>query len=149
MKLEMTLPERPGLLHAMPVVNLMAVLWLVSFVGPTMVQSSGVTVELPPSRFQLERYRNHLTVTIGGNFEGPVIYLGRDRVTIEDLSQRLNEISSQEGSSRTLVLLQSDSSASVGMERQVAEMILTKGFRLAMAGANRSPEQTAPPTSEP
>jgi biopolymer transport protein ExbD len=119
------------------VVNLLALLWLISLLGPAMVQSSGVTVELPPSRFQLERYRNHLVVTIGVADDGPAVYLGRDRVDLKSLSARLDAIGGADGASRTLVLLQSDSGASVGVEREVAELILEKGFRLAVAGANR------------
>jgi hypothetical protein len=43
-----------------------------------------------------------------------------------------------------VVLLQTDAGTPVGIERQVSEMVLGKGFRLAMVGANvpgaRAPE---------
>jgi hypothetical protein len=35
-----------------------------------------------------------------------------------------------------MVLLQTDAGTPVGIERQVSEMVLGKGFRLAMVGAN-------------
>ena len=63
MKLEMTLPERPGLLHAVPILNLFALLWLLLLLSPLLLQQSGVAVELPPSRFQLERFQDCLLYT--------------------------------------------------------------------------------------
>ena len=137
MKLETTLPERPGLLHALPVVNLLAVLWLVSVLVPAMVQSPGVAVELPPSSFQLERYRNHLVVTIRAGDAGPVVYLGRDVVSLEELSGRLDDYARADGVGRTMVLLRTDGSVDVGTERRISELILGKEFRLAIAGGNR------------
>jgi hypothetical protein len=37
-----------------------------------------------------------------------------------------------------MVLLQTDRGTPVGIEREVAELVLGKGFRLAMVGANSS-----------
>ena len=37
---------------------------------------------------------------------------------------------------KAMVLLQTDAGTPVGIERQVSEMVLGKGFRLAMVGAN-------------
>ena len=37
---------------------------------------------------------------------------------------------------KSIVLLQTDAATPVGSERQVAELVLSKGFRLAMVGAN-------------
>jgi hypothetical protein len=89
MKLEMTLPERPGFLHAVPVLNLFALLLLFLLLGPSFVMHSGISVELPPSRFQMERYRESLVVTLGPGQPTPRIHLGRDAVTLAELIQKL------------------------------------------------------------
>lgn len=139
MKLEMSLPERPGLLHAVPVLDVFALLWLLFLLGPSMLRQSGVAVELPPSRFQLERFQNSIVVTLGPGENEPRIHFGRDAVTLGELANRLDKLRSEGAQANAMVLLQTDTGTPVGTERGVAELVLGKGFRLAMVGANSSP----------
>ena len=132
----MTLPERPGLLHAVPILDLFALLWLMVLLGPMLLQQSGVAVDLPPSRFQLERFQDTLVVTLGLGETEPRIHLGRDAVSFPELANRLDKLRSEGAPAKAIVLLQTDAGTPVGVERQVAEMVLGKGFRLAMVGAN-------------
>lgn len=132
----MTLPERPGLLHAVPVLNLFALLWLLVISGPLLLRQSGLAVELPPSRFQLERYQDSLVVTLGPGESGPRIHLGRDAMELPELERRLERLRETGAPSKVIMLLQTDVGTPVGVERQVAELILGKGFKLAMVGAN-------------
>ncbi len=134
MKLEMTLPERPGFLHAVPVLNLFGLLLLFLLLGPSFVMHSGVSVEMPPSRFQMERYRDSLVVTLGPGLPDPRIHFGRDPVTLPGLLERLEEVKTAGGAARSIVLLQTDSGTPVGLEREVTEAILAKGFRVAYVG---------------
>ncbi len=136
MKLELTLPERPGLLHAVPILDLFALLWLMVLLGPMLLQQSGVAVDLPPSRFQLERFQDTLVVTLGPGETEPRIHLGRDAVSFPELATRLEKLRAEGAPAKAMVLLQTDVGTPVGVERQVAEMVLGKGFRLAMVGAN-------------
>ena len=136
MKLEMTLPERPGLLHAVPVLNLLVLLWLVVLLGPALLRQSGVIVDLPPSRFQLDRFQDELVVTLGPGETMPRIHFGRDLVSLDELAARLDQLQTTGAAAKSIVLLQTDAATPVGSERQVAELVLSKGFRLAMVGAN-------------
>lgn len=143
MKLEMTLPEQPGFLHAVPVLNLFALLLLFLLLGPSFVMHSGISVELPPSRFQMERYRESLVVTLGPGQPTPRIHLGRDAVTLEELVQKLEELRKDGGAGKAIVLLQTDLGTPVGLEREVTEAILAKGYRVAYVG------QAVPASAEP
>ncbi|MCU0750068.1 MAG: biopolymer transporter ExbD [Akkermansiaceae bacterium] len=151
MKLEMSLPERPGLLHAVPVLDVFALLWLLFLLGPSMLRQSGVAVELPPSRFQLERFQNTIVVTLGPGENEPRIHFGRDAVSLEELGSRLEKLRGEGAQANAMVLLQTDRGTPVGIEREVAELVLGKGFRLAMVGANSSPidgKTNSPDTKE-
>lgn len=139
MKLELTLPERPGFLHALPVLDLFALLWLLFLLAPSLLRQSGVEVELPPSRFQLERYQNSVVITLRPSEGGTVIHLGREPVTREQLLERLDALRADGAERTSMVLLQSDLGTAVGVEREISELVLAKGFRLALVGANTPP----------
>lgn len=136
------MPERPGLLHAVPVLDVFALLWLLFLLGPSMLRQSGVAVELPPSRFQLERFQNTIVVTLGPGENDPRIHFGRDAVSLEELGSRLEKLRGEGAQANAMVLLQTDRGTPVGIEREVAELVLGKGFRLAMVGSNSSPAET-------
>lgn len=149
MKLEMSLPERPGLLHAVPVLDIFALLWLLFLLGPSLSQQSGVAVELPPSRFQLERFQNSLVVTLGPGESAARIHLGRDPLTVEELAARLEKLRAEGATASAIVLLQTDAGTPVGTERQVTELVLSKGFRLALVGANTPAPRISQPATPP
>jgi biopolymer transport protein ExbD len=136
MKLEMTLPERPGFLHAVPVLNIFALMQLFFLLGPSLALQSGVAVDLPPSRFQMERYQDTLVVTLGPGEPLPRIHFGRDLVTMDGLASRLDALREEGAPAKSIVLLQTDAGTPVGTEREVTELVLEKGFRLALVGKN-------------
>ncbi len=146
----MSLPERPGLLHAVPVLDIFALLWLLFLLGSSLVRQSGLTVELPPSRFQLERFQETYVVTLGPGEGEPRIHFGRDSVSMAGLAERLKALREEGARSNTIVLLQTDAGTPVGTEREVSEMVLGMGYKLAMVGANApAPKVPAPqPTPE-
>ena len=124
------------MLHAVPILNLFALLWLLVLLSPLLLQQSGVAVDLPPSRFQLERFQDSLVVTLGPGENEPRIHFGRDSVSLVTLAARLDELRAKGAVAKAIVLLQTDAGTPVGIERQVTELVLGKGFRLAMVGAN-------------
>lgn len=149
MKLEMTLEERPGLLHAVPVLNLFALMVFFLLLGPSLVLQSGVAVEMAPSRFQMQRYQDTLVVTLGPSEPVPEIHLGRDPVTMDELATRLEKLHGDGAAARAIVLLQSDVNTPVGVEREVTELVLAKGFRIAIVGKHAGETQTTVPKIDP
>ncbi len=142
----MTLPERPGFLHVLPVVNLFLLLVLFFMVGPSLLLQSGMKVELAPSKFQMERFQDTLVVTLGPGQPPSNIHFGRRPVTFEELTALLEQKRADGTAAKVVVLLHSDRETSVRMEREVAEMILGKGFRLALVG--QAPARHAPPPAK-
>ena len=134
MKLEMTLPERPGLLHAVPLVNLIMLLWVLFLLVPSLTRQAGVMVELPPSKFQLDHYPNTVVITLRIGEPEPFVYFGRNLVGMKGLAAQLEKLKKEGAPGHTLVLLQTDAGTPVSLERQVAEMVLQHGFRLATVG---------------
>ena len=150
MKLEMSLPERPGFLHAVPVLNIFALLLLFFLLGPSLGLQSGVAIDLPPSKFQMERYQNAWVVTLGPGEPTPRIHFGRDAVTLEELSARLDMLRAEGAVAKAIILLQTDAGTPVGVEREVTELVLGQGVRMAMVGKSAPPAviPAVKPTSE-
>lgn len=134
MKLETTLEERPGFLHAMPLFDLFALVTMLLLLGPLFLSQGGISVEVPSSRFQMQRYGDSIVVTVGPGGEEASLYLGRQAVTLEELTERLATLRLDERMGRAVVLLKTDVRTTVGMERKVGEITLAAGFRLALVG---------------
>jgi biopolymer transport protein ExbD len=149
MKLVMNLPERPGLLHALPILNLFALMMFFFLLGPSLVLQSGVAVELPPSRFQMQRYQDALVVTLGSGESAPRIHFGRDPVTFSELSARLERLHGEGAATKAMVLLKTDAGTPVGVEREVTELVLRHGFRLAIVGKDAGENQVKVPKIDP
>jgi biopolymer transport protein ExbD len=144
MKLVSTLPERPGFLHVLPVLDLFALLLLFFLLGPGLLSQSGVAVDLPPSRFQMERFEEELVITLGPGDASPQLYLGSDPVTRQGLAARLDQLRDAGLPAKAIVLLHTDAGTPVGVERSITELILSKGFKVALVGrAEAPPEELA------
>lgn len=134
MKLETTLDERPGFLHALPLFDLFALVTMLLLLGPAFLSQSGITVEVPASRFQMQRYSKSIVVTVGPGGSEASLYLGRQAIRLDELAGRLEALKLDESMSGAIVLLKTDVGTSVGMERLVSEVILGSGFELALVG---------------
>jgi biopolymer transport protein ExbD len=134
MKLESTLPERPGFLHAMPLLDLFGLLLIFLLLGPAFVAQSGVSIELPPSKFQLDRFAEPLVISATAS-DPPVIFLGHERVEMNRLDRRLQgERAALGNSGERVVLLRLDQGVPVNVQRRLAEVALQNGFRVMLAG---------------
>lgn len=145
----MSLPERPGLLHAIPVCNLLLIMWLLSWFSAGLIRQSGVKVEMSPSQFQLERYRETYVITLGAGEGAPRIHFGRDAVTMEELKLRLKQVFTESNRAETIVLLRTDAGTPVGVERKVSEMVLGMGLRLGLLGTEAPPPEPTQPSNPP
>lgn len=141
MKLEMTLPERPGFLHALPLFDLLVLLVLLLILGPMFLSQRGLMVEAAPSRFQMERFQGApVVVTLGRGDVEPRLHLGRQPVGLAGLAEGLDRMLEEDGGARRVVLLKTDVGTSVGVEREVTELILGKGFRVGLVGRRAGDE---------
>ena len=138
MKLETTLPERVGFLYAVPVCDLFILLMIAVVMGPTFLSQTGVQVETPVSEYQVPRHTDASVITVTqGN--PPVIWLERQKVTQEELSEKLEERRAS-SSKIPVIYVRSDEEIPAGVERGVAEIALKAGFRVYLLG--RSAEET-------
>ena len=136
MKLESSLPEGVGFLHAVPLFNLFAVLLMCYTIGPKLEEKTGVSISVPASLFQLERYEEAAVITLTAD-GGRELYIGTQRISLVDLDAKLDEkLQSSLGMNRSIVIM-ADRLVPSEQLRQVAEICLRKGVRVVMAGSGR------------
>lgn len=139
MKLVSTLPERVGFLHVVPVFDLLVLLLVFFLVGPSLVNQSGVEVEMPVSRYQVARQADASVITLTkGN--PPVIWLGRQQVTAEELVAALAQLRLESLTIPT-VYIRSDQEIASRDERAVAESALQAGFKVYLLGRSAVSER--------
>ena len=134
MKLETTLDERPGFIHALPLFDLFMTVTMLLLLGPVFLSQSGISVELPASQFQMQRYQKSIVVTLHAGETGSQIYLGREAVSMEELKTRLEVLKADEVMSRAMVLLKTDLGTTSGAQSEMIDLILQLGFKVALVG---------------
>ena len=140
MKLVTTLDERPGFLHALPLFDLFSLVTILLLMSPMFLGSSGVTVDVPASEFEMERYTDSVVVTLGPGGEDAKIYMGRNAIEFAELPELLGKLAEGDAKAKMIILLKSDVGTSVGMERKVSELILKSGYRMALVGESQAAE---------
>ena len=102
--------------------------------GPVFLSQSGISVELPASQFQMQRYQKSIVVTLHAGETGSQIYLGREAVSMEEFKARLEVLKADEVMSRAMVLLKTDVGTPSGMQAEMLDIILQLGFKVALVG---------------
>jgi len=128
MKLEMSLPEKPGFLHALPLLDLLALVMLFPLLASSLAPQAGVEIELPETNFRLQRVSNPIVVSITGGTD-PQYWVGKERVERDVLldAVKMRSIRWEEGGSPAVLLKVAKSAQAYGME--VSYELLREGYR--------------------
>lgn len=134
MKLVSTLPEGVGFLHAVPLFNLFAVLLMCYAIGPKLEEKTGITLSMPSSLFQLERFEEAavVTMTVDGTDS---LYLGTRSISLNELDPLLDEQLQSGRRENSAIVIRADRLVPSDALRQVAEICMRKGLRVVLAGA--------------
>lgn len=128
MKLESTLPARSAPLYTAPLLDAVLLLLVFFLLGSNFILKSGIAVDLPFSDSSLPAVdRSHIVTIVPG--EQPRYYFNEERVTLEELDQRLGETLDQ----TRQVLLLADARAEYGLVMEVSVLVLKHGYDLAHA----------------
>jgi biopolymer transport protein ExbD len=142
MKLQTTLPESVGFLHAVPLFNLFAILLLCFSLGDRLEEKKGISVALPSSFFQLSRYEEAAVITLTS--EGlKQMYWNTQIINLDRLNELLDEKVAKGIDSNSTIVIRSDKNISSELMRQVVEICVKKGFRVVLAAGQTTPLNTS------
>lgn len=125
MKLEMSLPERPGWIFVIPGFDFVALLLALVMLTGVVAKESFVDVKLPRSEFRGVRLgdENPVVVTLKSGVQGPVYHVGGEETPAGELGEAI--LKSTEERQTRAVAIKVDQSASMA-ERQVLINAITR-----------------------
>lgn len=124
----MTLPEKPGFLHALPLIDLLALVMLFPLLTSSLAPQAGAEVELPETNFRLQRVSNPIVVSITGGTD-PQYWVGKEQVEREQLlnAVKMRAADWGEGGAAAVLLKVDKTAQSYGMD--VCYDLLREGYR--------------------
>jgi len=133
MKLEMTLPSNPGFIHALPCLDLLALILMFPLLGSSFVSQAGLTVTVHESPWRYQQMNDPVVVTLGVGDDHP-IWVNKKRVSLDDLEEEIEAVRKMKGSELTTAVVRSDVSVPSGFEKEVVNRILKMGLNCGLLG---------------
>lgn len=131
MKLESTLDRRPGLLHLVPLLDVMALMVIFYLLGTTFIHQSGVAVKLPVSSSQIPPLASAHVVLVAGDPTTPQIFFDRRQLGLAELQTRLMQGPKDGGP--TTVILKADRRIPSGTLIDITNAAQVAGFQVMLA----------------
>ena len=137
MKLEMTLPARPGFLHMLPGLDIIALILMFPLLGPSFVQQTGIDVQVHESPWRYEQMDNPIVVTLGAAVgdEAVPVWVNKDQISLGGLEAAIEALRSEDGGEAiTTVVIRSDVSVPSGTEKEVVNRVIKLGLHCGLIG---------------
>jgi len=137
MKLEMTLPAKPGFLHMLPGLDIIALILMFPLLGPSFVQQTGIDVQVHESPWRYEQMENPIVVTLGAASGDEVVplWVNKNLISMGRLEDEINQLRSEEGGDEiTSVIIRSDVSVPSGTEKEVINRVIKLGLKCGLVG---------------
>lgn len=140
MKLELSLPDRPGFLFYIPALDLLALLLAMLTLAGVAAKEGFVEVKVPPSSFRGDRLddENPVVVMVRERGDETIYYVSKKEVAAEALLSRIKEVADDRKTQ--LVVLMMDEKSSVKRQQEVIDRVMSAGLRCYLAVR---PEQEA------
>lgn len=130
MKLEMTLPSRPGLIHMLPGMDILALVLILPLIASSFKSNAGIEIVLPKSKLRLALLERSVQVSIKG-VVNPKIWVNKREVKEKDLLEAIaSEISAKEDTGTVVIALQVDVKVPSGYKQRIIEMLQIEHYRV-------------------
>ncbi len=134
MKLEMSLPQRPGLIYTMPVLDILVLVLVFPLLGSAFTTDAGIELSLPDTGHRFDRMEHSIVVTVKGADEKQ-IYINRKLVKERDmLGELAKEAVSWQSGGAVGIILRVDERVPSGYKTRIGDQLLAKGYKVYDAG---------------
>ena len=131
MKLKMSLTRRPGLIHMIPGLDILALVLVFPLLGLSFTSISGVEIGLPESPHRLKRMERSIEVSVKGVGDLQ-IWVNKNKVSEDALLNVLkNEALNWSGGGKVGVILKVDRQVSSGDKDRIVDLLASlSGFKI-------------------
>ncbi len=134
MKLEMSLPQRPGLIYTMPVLDILVLVLVFPLLGSSFTTDAGIELTLPDTGHRFDRMERSIVVTVKGSTEQQ-IFINRRLVKERDMLEELaNEAVNWRGGGAVGIIFRVDKRVPSGYKTFIGDKLLAEGYRVYDAG---------------
>lgn len=134
MKLHLTLPSKPGFLHTLAGLDIIALILVFPLLGPSFAPQTGMEVKVHESPWRLAQMDNPIVITLGAG-RGSPLWVNKKLVPIDRFEEEIQRLRSQEGGDAiTTAVVRSDVDVASGVEKDVINRILKMGLNCGLAG---------------
>lgn len=134
MKLELTLPSSPGLMHILPSLDLLALVLMFPLLASSFVRQAGMEVTLHESPWRYQQMDHPVVITLGLG-EGNPMWVNKKMVPIEDLEKEIGRLKSEAGGEAiTTAILRADVGVLSGVEKEVIIRVQKLGLKCGLIG---------------
>ncbi len=140
MKLKLTLPSKPGFLHTLAGLDIVALILVFPLLGPSFAQQTGIEVSVHESPWRLEQMDNPILITLGAGPDNP-LWVNKNAVPLVSLEDEIKRLREEEGGkSITTALVRADVAVPSGVEKEVINRLLKMGLNCGLVGKPASKE---------
>ncbi len=132
MKLKLTLPAKPGFLHTLAGLDIIALILVFPLLGPSFAQQTGIEVTVHESPWRLSQMDSPIVITLGVGPGNP-LWVNKNLVPIGDLEKEIQRLR-EEGTVITTAVIRADVAVPSGVEKEVINRILKMGLNCGIAG---------------
>jgi len=134
MKLQLTLPSKPGFLHTLAGLDIIALILVFPLLGPSFAQQTGIEVTVHESPWRLSQMDNPIVITLGAG-QGNPMWVNKKLIPMDDLEQEILRLKGEEGGDAIIAaVVRSDVEVSSGVEKEVINRILKMGLNCGLVG---------------
>jgi len=138
MKLETTLTDKPGMLHALPLLDLLALVLIFPLLAPSFLSLSGAEVKLPENDFRMARVKDPIILTVALGEEEPQLWVRKRKVARTEVFNELErQAENWKQGGKPVVSLEVDVRVSSGYSAELSNDLLRNGYRVILVGTTR------------
>lgn len=136
MKLQMSLPQRPGMIYTMPVLDILVLVLVFPLLGSSFTTNAGIQLTLPDTSHRFDRMEHSIIVTVSGaKRRDRQIWINRRKVKERDLLEELaKEAVNWQGGGAVGIIYRVDASVPSGYKVRIGDQLLAEGYRVYDAG---------------
>ena len=135
MKLELSVPQRPRLIHLVSIVDLLALLFIFPLLISQFVSYGGHEVSLPRSPLRLPAEEHAVVIKVLPGETKPQIWVNQDLISQELLSEKLKQIREEwKHGGDPIAWFTQDENLSLKESTAILNMLFEEEFRVLQVG---------------